>query len=96
MLDDIRQAAIERHQNAAFTRSDRQQLIVGDAAQSLLAGQSHVVAGLPKNRSYGIRNILIELDRRHSYAAGMGTIVSRARSAAYANAAGIASVGSVG
>jgi hypothetical protein len=40
------------------------------------------VAGLPENRSHGIGYILIELDRGHAYAAGTGTIVSRASSAA--------------
>jgi hypothetical protein len=40
------------------------------------------VAGLPENRRHRIRNILIELDRGHDYAAGIGTIVSRASSAA--------------
>ena len=45
-------------------------------------GQGHVVASLPENCSHRVWNILVELDRGHGYAAGMGTMVSRARSAA--------------
>jgi len=96
MLNHVGEAAIERYQYALFACRRRQHLVVGNTSQLLVASERHVVAGLPENRPNRVRNILIELDRRHDYAAGIGTIVSRASSAAYANAAGIASFGSVG
>jgi hypothetical protein len=70
--------------------------VIRNAGQLLITSNRDIVAGFPENCPDGVRNVLIELDRGHSYAAGIGTIVSRAKSAAYANAAGIASLGSVG
>jgi len=96
MLNHVGEAAIERHQYTAFACRRRKHLVVGNTGKVLVASERHVVAGLPENRPNRVRNILIELDRRHDYAAGIGTIVSRASSAAYANAAGIASLGRVG
>ena len=96
MLNDVGETAIERNQCTAFAGRCREQLIVGDTGQLLVTSERHVVAGLPENRPDRVRNVLIEFDRRHDYAAGIGTIVSRASSAAYARAAGIASFGSVG
>jgi hypothetical protein len=96
MLNDIRESTVERHQHTAFGRGHSEQPIVRNAGQLLITGNRDIVAGFPQKRPDGVRYVLIELDRGHSYAAGIGTIVSRARSAAYANAAGIASLGSVG
>lgn len=96
MLNDVGEAAIERNQRTAFAGRCCEQLIIGNTGQLLVTSERHVVAGLPENRPDRVRNVLIEFDRRHDYAAGTGTIVSRASSAAYARAAGIASFGSVG
>lgn len=96
MLNDIGEATIERNQDAAFTGRGDEQLVIRNTGQLLITRQGHVVACLTKSRPHRVGNVLIELDRWHDYAAGIGTIVSRARSAAYASAAGIASFGRVG
>lgn len=75
-------AAIERHEDPALCCRGCQQTLVWRAGQLLITRKRHVVTGIPENRPDGIGNILVELDRSHSYAAGMGTIVSRASSAA--------------
>ena len=96
MLNDIREPPIERNQDTAFTRRCSEQPVVWNTGELLITSKRHVVARLPQNRPHRVGNVLIEFDRRHHYAAGIGTIVSRARSAAYAKAAGMASFGNVG
>jgi len=96
VLNHIRESTVERHQHTAFGSGHREQPVIRNASQLLITSNRGIVASVPENRPDGVRYVLIELDRWHSYAAGMGTIVSRAKSAAYAKAAGIASLGSVG
>ena len=96
MLNDIGESTIERDQHAAFGHGHSEQPIIRSTCQLLVPSNHYIVTSIPKNRPNRVRNILIKFDRWHSYAAGIGTIVSRAKSAAYANAAGIASLGSVG
>ena len=96
MLNDIREPTIEGNQHTAFTRRCTEQPVIRNTGQLFVTSKGDVVAGLPENCAHRVGNVLIEFDRRHDYAAGIGTIVSRARSAAYAKAAGIASLGSVG
>jgi hypothetical protein len=82
VLDDIREAAIERYERPALRRGDGQQTFIGRAGELLVTGERNVVARISENRPDGIRDVLVELHRGHSYAAGIGTIVSRASSAA--------------
>jgi len=82
MLNDIGEAAVERNKRAPFRDCGFEQALVRNASQLLIASEHHVVTGVSQNRSYRIWNVLVELDRSHAYAAGKGTIVSRARSAA--------------
>ena len=96
MLDDVRESTIERNQHTAFVGRRGEDAVIGNAVKLLIPRERHIVTGLAENCPNRIRNILIELDRRHDYAAGIGTMVSRASSAAYASAAGIASFGRVG
>ena len=96
MLNDIGESTIEGNEDTAFGGGDGEQPIIRNARQLLVTSKHYVVASFPENRPDRVRNVLIELNRWHGYAAGIGTIVSRAKSAAYANAAGIASLGSVG
>ncbi len=96
MLNDAGETAIERHQDTPLAGGRCKQLVVGGTCELLITGEGDVVPGFSKNHPDRVGNVLIELDRWHDYAAGMGTIVSRASSAAYARAAGIASFGSVG
>jgi hypothetical protein len=96
VLNHIRESTIKGHQHTPFGSGHREQPVIGNASQSLITSRHGIVASVPENRPDGVRYVLIELDRWHRYAAGMGTIVSRAKSAAYANAAGIASLGNVG
>lgn len=91
MLNDVGEATIKRHQHAAFTGRCDEELVIRRISQFFIVRQGHVVARLPKDRPHRVGNVFIALDRWHDYAAGIGTIVSRARSAAYASAAGIAS-----
>ena len=96
MLNHIREATIDRHERTAFRSCGAEEPIIRNTRQMFVTSECHIVAGLPENRPDRVRDVLIELDRRHRYAAGIGTIVSRASSAAYARAAGIASCGNVG
>lgn len=96
MLDDVAEAAVEGHQHAAFARRNRKHSFIGDTRQLLVPSKRHIVTTLAENHPNRVRNILVELDGGYGYAAGIGTMVSRARSAAYANAADTASRGSVG
>jgi hypothetical protein len=82
MLDDVGESAIERNQRPAFTGCCSEQPIVRNARELLVPSKDYVVARGPKNGSDRIGNVLIELHSRHDYAAGIGTIASRARSAA--------------
>ena len=82
MLDHVGEATIERDQHAAFARRDSEQSIIGNANELLFTSKCHVVARLPEHRPDRVGDVLIELDRRHVYAAGIGTMVSRASSAA--------------
>lgn len=82
MLNDVAKTTIERYEDAALASGDREDSMIGNTNQLFVTSECHVVAGLPENRSHGIGYILIELDRGHAYAAGTGTIVSRASSAA--------------
>ena len=82
MLDDVGEPAIERNEYAVFACRHRSKSIVGSADELLIPSECYVVAGLAERRPNGVGNVLIELDRGHSYAAGIGTMVSRASSAA--------------
>ena len=82
MLNDIAEAAIERHQHAAFACRDREEPIIGNTGQLFVTSKCHIMASLTESRPNRVGNVLIELDRRHDYAAGIGTMVSRASSAA--------------
>ena len=82
MLDHVGEAAIERDQNPAFARRDSEQSIVGSAHELLFTSECDIMSGLPEHRPDRVGDVLIELDRRHVYAAGIGTMVSRASSAA--------------
>jgi hypothetical protein len=57
-------------------------LIVGSADEVLFTSKCDIVTGLPERRPDGVGNVLVEFDRGHAYAAGIGTMVSRASSAA--------------
>lgn len=65
------------------------------SGQLLVASEGNIVTSRPKNARYQVRKIFIELDGSHDQAV-TGTTLSRARSAAYANAAGMASLGNPG
>lgn len=95
MPENIREIPIERDQHSAFSAGDGENSIIRDPYELLIASERHIMATLLQDAADRIRNVLVQLDRRHGYAV-IGTIWSRAKSAAYANAAGIASFGSVG
>jgi hypothetical protein len=82
MLNNVCESSIERDQHAAFAACDSQHVFVGSTGQLLVASESHVVPRVAENRAQRVWDILIELQERHAYAAGKGTIVSRASSAA--------------
>ena len=82
MLDHVGEAAIERDQNAAFACCHREKSIVGSAHELFVASKCDIVAGLAERCPNGVRYVLVEFDRGHAYAAGIGTMVSRASSAA--------------
>lgn len=82
MLDDVGETAVERYQGATFGRRCREQPFVRHADQLLIASERHVMTRLAENRPDGIGKVLVQLERGHDYAAGTGTIVSRASSAA--------------
>ena len=82
MLDHVGEAAIERDENAPFARRHREKSIVGNTDELLFTSKRDIVASLPEHRPNQVGDVLIELDRGHVYAAGIGTIVSRASSAA--------------
>ena len=95
VTQDVGEVAVQADQDAGLMRGHRQKPIVGSAGQLLIARQRHIMTGGTKNGRDTVRHILVELDRGHGYA-DTGTMVSRERSAAYASAAAIASLGSVG
>lgn len=82
MVDDVGEPAIKRDEDAALAGRYPQQCLVWSTDQALFAGEHDIVTGLAENRSQRVWNVLIELDRGHIYAAGIGTMVSRASSAA--------------
>ncbi len=96
MPKDIRKVAIERDEYSVLSAGDRQNPIVVRAGELLVAGERGVVAVLAENDAHRVWNVLVQLDARHGYAAEIGTIRSRASSAAYASAAAMASLGNVG
>jgi len=96
MPEDVCEVTIKRDEDTVFSVGHRQNPIVIDSSEPLVAGQCGVVTVLAKNDADGVGNVLVQLDARHGYAAGIGTIRSRASSAAYASAAAMASFGNVG
>ena len=95
MPKDVREVPVQREQNPVLGGSDGENPIITDPGELLVPGERHVMATLAEDDADRIRHILIKLECRHGYAV-IGTMRSRASSAAYANAAGIASFGSVG
>lgn len=95
MPTDVAEVQVERDQGTTLGQSLRGDPFVARSGQPFVPRRRDIVAGLAQDGPDQVGNVLIQLDGRHGYA-GIGTIRSRANSAAYASAAGIASAGSVG
>lgn len=95
MPQDVSEIAVEGDQDAPFTGGDRKDLLIGRARELLIARQRHVMPRVPEDGRNTVRHILVELNAGHDYA-DTGTMLSRERSAAYASAAAIASLGKPG
>ena len=95
MAQDVGEVAVKRHEGSTFGGGDTEHTLVIRTRQLLITHEGHVVSGYSKDSRDAVGDILVELHSRHNQAV-TGTILSRAKSAAYANAAGIASLGNVG
>ena len=95
MPENIREIAIQRHKSSTFGSRHFQQAIIVCARKFLIVGERNIVTGPAEDTRNTVREILIELDRSHGQAV-TGRTLSRASSAAYANAAEIASFGKPG
>lgn len=95
MPQDVRKIAIEGDEDAPFAGGHGKDLLIGRARELLIARKGHVMPRVPENGRNTVRHILVELNGGHDYA-DTGTMLSRARAAAYASAAAIASLGKPG
>ncbi len=95
MAEDVGEIAIKGHECASLGRGDRQESLIAGARQLLIPRESDIVARCSKESRDAVGDVLVELYSNHDQVV-TGTMLSRARSAAYAKAAGIASVGNVG
>jgi len=95
VTQDVGKVAVKGYDSPTFRRRDGEQAFIIRACQSLIARQGDIVPGHSKDARDTVGDVLVELYGRHDQAV-TGTMLSRANSAAYANAAGMASLGSVG
>lgn len=95
MPQDVCEVTIEGDENPPFPGGDGKDLLIGRAREPLIACPRNVMPGLLEDGPNAVGHILVELDGSHDYA-DMGTMLSRERSAAYASAAAIASLGKPG
>ncbi len=94
MTDDVGKVEVECDENPNLRDGLGENIGIWGAGQSFFPGKLNVMTQLTQYGCHSVWDILIQLDAHH-YAV-MGTMRSRAKSAAYASAAGIASGGSVG
>jgi len=78
---NVSEVMIEGNQHSAFDGTDLEQLLVGNAAQILLADRHHIVTGRFKQLPATAPDILVELELHAARSLGTGTMRSRAASA---------------
>ena len=78
---NVSEVTIEGNQHSAFGGADLEQLLVGNAAQILLADRHHIVTVCFEQLSATAPDILVELELHAARSVGTGTMRSRAASA---------------